>query len=755
MNTKPVTRIAVLFLAILVTSPGYAATILVPAEHPTIQAGIRAASAGDLVLVAPGSYVETIDLLGKAITVRGAGGAGLTVIDGDRAGSVVTFAEGETGGTVLEGFTVTNGRADAGGGIYCFMASPTIRHCTIRGNDSVGSCEACGGGGIYCEEASPSILGCTISGNTSVVSGGGLSIRRSSNPLIVNSFVEDNESLGYQGGGIWCRYDASPRILHCTITGNRSQRPGGGVACESDSFPEITNSILWGNTGVEISGCPCDEISYSDIRDGVEPCGNSEGLIDADPLFVDVGDPHLSVNSPCIDSGVDVGVRGDLDGDPRPMGIGFDMGADEFPGECPDLDDDGYTDARCGGEDCDDLDPATNPGAHERCDGVDNDCDGRRDEGFRDRDRDGFAFCVDCDDTDPETNPRAAEVCDGKDNDCDALIDEEPECVVLEVPEGYPTIQDALDAAEERNTIRVAPGTYRENLTFRGRDVTVRSEAGPDTTVIDGGQDGSVVTFEGGESARAVLEGFTLRNGKGTFLTDSTLGFRYYAGGGIYCREAAPTITRCRIEDNVAYLGGGLYLRDADPTITNSVIARNRAAGLVHGGGGLYLEDASPAMTNCTIRGNGAIYYGGGIFCWLGSPTLTSCILWEDESIFDPSIHVRSGAPVITYSDVMGGWPGEGNLEADPLFTGPRDVHLTPGSPCIDAGVYSGLREDLDGEPRPWGEEFDMGADEYAPQSCSVLAASGNQFLGTYLIPVLALVLLRVATRSSRRREDK
>jgi len=92
---KPIssTIFITLLIAPLSAFPAIATTIHVPADQPTIQAGIDAAVEGDIVLVSPGIYVENIDFLGKAITVRSWAGADLTIIDGNRAGSVVVFAK--------------------------------------------------------------------------------------------------------------------------------------------------------------------------------------------------------------------------------------------------------------------------------------------------------------------------------------------------------------------------------------------------------------------------------------------------------------------------------------------------------------------------------------------------------------------------------------------------------------------------------------------------------------------------------------
>ncbi len=120
----------------------------------------------------------------------------------------------------------------------------------------------------------------------------------------------------------------------------------------------------------------------------------------------------------------------DCDGDLHPDEVDDDGdGRDECGGDCDDADadlnvDDADSDGvdTCSG-DCDDNDGATHPGADERCDGVDNDCDGDVADDELDDDGDGHAECGgDCDDANPEVFPGAGETCNGADDDCDGVV---------------------------------------------------------------------------------------------------------------------------------------------------------------------------------------------------------------------------------------------------------------------------------------------------------------------------------------------
>jgi hypothetical protein len=131
-------------LALAVNSATAGTVIHVPADQPTIQAGINAATNGATVLVSPGTYTENISFLGKAITVKSSGGAKVTIIDGGRVAPVATFSSNERLSSVLSGFTLQNGTSTfnsqyEGGGIFVSFASPTIKNNIIQNNTACAS----------------------------------------------------------------------------------------------------------------------------------------------------------------------------------------------------------------------------------------------------------------------------------------------------------------------------------------------------------------------------------------------------------------------------------------------------------------------------------------------------------------------------------------------------------------------------------------------------------------------------------------
>jgi parallel beta-helix repeat protein len=257
-------------------------------------------------------------------------------VNSDNSYHVVT-GNGTDANTVLDGFTVTAGDANAyntydkGGGMYNYSGSPTVLCCTFIGNFA----ENCGGG-MYNELGSPTVINCTFTSN----------------------------SAGVIGGGMF-NYDySSPLVTDCTFTGNSAGNSGGGMHNSESSNPMLTNCILWGNSAPirpEIDNSSTNPtVAYSDVEGcggsggGWDPnCGtDGGGNIDDDPRFIDPNGPdgipgtaddtnanilnvHLSNYSPCINAGDPFGDytgRIDVDGQPRLAYDAVDMGVDEvFP----------------------------------------------------------------------------------------------------------------------------------------------------------------------------------------------------------------------------------------------------------------------------------------------------------------------------------------------------------------------------------------------------------------------------------------
>jgi hypothetical protein len=196
-------------------------------------------------------------------------------------------------------------------------------------------------------------------------------------------------------------------------------------------------------------------------------------------------------------------------------------------------------------------------------------------------------------------------------------------------------------------------------------------------------------------------------------------------GAGMYNSDSSPTVVGCAFVDNDAgYEGGAVTNAGGEPVIDSCVFRGNTAH---FQGGAVFNSGSSPIITNCTFRGNSSDYVGGAIAVFDESaPTVTGSILWDNSP---DEIYVETDADCgVSFSDCSGGFSGEGNIDADPLFVDAEggDLHLQAGSPCIDAADGAAAPEfDIEGNERvddpdtpntgvgpPWA---DMGAYEFQP----------------------------------------
>ncbi len=399
--------------------------------------------------------------------------------------------------------------------------------------------------------------------------------------------------------------------------GNGDVYPGAHEECgdgvDNDCDGEGDEIVDADGDGVTNCDGDCDDTDASVYPGAPEVCNDTDDDCDGD---IDEGLPTYLYY-------VDADGDGYGDPDSKPA-------SDCAPPE-------GYAESA---DDCDDTDPMVNPGMDEvMCNGLDDDCNpatGDQD----DADGDGYV-CDDCDNQDPSVNPGASEIiCDGLDNDCDGATPDAPDadgdgldacghdCDDSDpaigggtwVPHDQPTIQGAIAAASSGDVICVDAGHYVGTLDFLGKDLHLIGARGYASTTLDGDGNGSVVTMDSGEGPGAILQGFA--------VTDGSSGLD---GGGVYIRDASPTIRDCHFYWNTAAIdGGAIYVEanttDASVTIEGCLITENQA-GDFGGGVGAVAQNPGNAVSvildDVTLEHNIATEGGGvGMFCHTTSASL-------------------------------------------------------------------------------------------------------------------------------------
>ena len=311
--------------------------------------------------------------------------------------------------------------------------------------------------------------------------------------------------------------------------------------------------------------------------------------------------------------------------------------------------------------------------------------------------------------------------------------------------------QNASSSGNSINVVRaqnVGSSTVLDGFTIRNGYASSSNGSGLLNSASGAGNVSSPVianclfTQNTGSNGGAVYNSASSSGIAGTTFTHCVFTNNYASGSGgaIWNNsttdgDCSPIITHCSFIGNYSSFNAGAVNNDGssnssvNPVFTNCIFLGNSTARY----GGAVTSDAHggtslPLMINCTFSGNYAGLGGAVLRNNNGAiSTLTNCILWGNSSLFS---ELNSPVPVIDHSIVEGGYAGDGNLDADPLFvqqpnynfapTSSGDLHLTACSPAINSATPTGAPgTDLEDAPRPAQGGFDLGAFEF--QSAIVL----------------------------------
>jgi Ig-like domain-containing protein len=660
-------------------------------------------------------------VVNSAITVRSVNGPTFTVIDGGGLVRCVWLADGGR----LSGFTLTNGNALDGGGMWGESNNSIASNCIVAGN------LASYGGGV----SGGTLNNCIVTGNSAYLGGGVESA------IVNNSIIATNSASEMGGGAIWST------LSGCLLTGNRAQWQGGGASGDGIALTNCTvvgnaagqqgggvystncivaNSIVYFNSAPIYPDLAGAWIEYSCYPGPAGPQFGGSGNITNEPLFVDLsgGDLRLQWPSPCIDAGNNalVVTTTDLDGLSRIVGGTVDIGAYEYHGQEPPV---------ILQQPPDQIAPV---GATVSMLVA---CRGAPPLSYK-WNYNNLVLGSETNSSLVLTNVQLEQsgnyfvtitnVAGAVTSRVAVLTVRLPVRRYVNPSNATPappytnwaqaavTIQQAIDASAIADEILVTNGLYATggramygtatNRVVVDRPVALRSVNGPGFTIIQGTRVGA--TGNGDGAVRCIyltngasLSGFTLTSG-GTRSSGDNL--QEQSGGGLWCEGTNALVYNCLLQGNsAADAGGGAF----QGTLTNCKLITNVAS---FAGGGA----SGSVLNNCTLVGNIAGFQGGGT---LGCTINNSIVYfnsggnyygdWIDLFSFSCTTPVPS--------------TGTANSGADPLFVNlpGGDLHLQPNSPCNNAGnnAYVTTATDLDGKPRIVNGTVDIGAYEFQGSS--------------------------------------
>ena len=578
---------------------------------------------------------------------------------------------------------------------------------------------------ISCSNSQPILQNLHIYNCTGRYTGSALYCSFNGNPVLKNVLISDNSSIER---GIIYAYHSEITLENTTIANNTMPENEGIIYCQSSDL-NISNSILWNDADYEIYFYQLDlpstlNLSYSNIKNGEAGVFlNTNGTLnyapynnDKNPVFVDLSnrDYHLHEESPCIDIG---NPDSEYSNEPVPNGnrinLGFYGNTDEatssskpaliaspnFRYVSPASDTCSFNIEIVGDSlsewkvsETEDwlsiIGDNTGSGNHKLIIAFNSNY------GFFNNARTGIITIT----SDEARNS--------------------PQYV--EIRQDGIGIQNAIDSAVDGDTILVPPGVYEGTINFKGKNIALCSyyiidndENFISKTVLDGKNQGSVVTFESNEDSSAVLCGFTIIGGFATY------------GGGIYCKNSNPQLRNLIVtQNNSSNWGGGIYCEYASPELTDLTIFGNSAE---NSSGGIYFKNTKSNVyrteisenlvekgsagairlfnseinfINCTIVNNSSLYYASTVLDENSYIKFINSILWGNTpkeiyytDFYSPDTLVISHS-LIRKSSINLNNNGQlywldGNISGNPLFKDEqnRDLNLQSESPCINSGI--------------------------------------------------------------------
>jgi uncharacterized repeat protein (TIGR01451 family) len=712
---------------------------------------------GGLALDLSAATVSGNTVFSNTATDRG-GGVYLTDSPATLSGNTVfsNITTGRGGGLYLwvsdaalsDNAIISNTAAGDGGGLFLAASDAALSGNTVCSNTATGD-----GGGLYLDYSVATVGGNVVSGNAAGGYGGGFHLDALSDAGFTNNVVADNRA-GTSGSGLYIG-GSSPHLRHTTIARNTG---GDGSVVYVTVYTNpletyysavpLTNTILvshsvgisvTGGNAVAIDGVLWDSSTPVTVSQSTTAVVAVQNQYTGDPAFAADG-YHLRAGSAAIDKGVGAGVTADIDGEARDLAP--DLGADEHRVCWVRLNDGlveyGAVQAA--------VDASTQPTDVIKVAGY---CPGVQMRagltqtvyvsktvtirgGYTTTN--GFA-----DPPNPLSNPTALDA-QGQGRVFYIAGNVSPTIGGLRITGGDAGTGNGGGLYLAGAAVTISGNSVISNAARNGGGIyLVNSVAtlGGNTVVSNTASDGGGVYLT---NSPATLSGNTIvsnsaANGGGLLLarSDATLSRNSVTanaasgeGGGLYLWNSAAALSGNTVTANTAGgKGGGMYLFWSNATLANNLVADNRANGQ---GSGLYVEASAPRLLHTTIArnggGDGSGIYASDAFGIYSTIALTNTIVASNTvGVFADAGNAATLEGTLWGSGAWANendWGGTGTIDhsndlgGDPAFLAPAvgDYHIGLASAAMDAGVATSVADDIDGDLRPQGLGYDVGADE-------------------------------------------